>query len=59
MNFSYSITDKTEKLTHTHKLSEQWETIDWEIATKEVNRLQVRIAKATVKNDINKVKRLQ
>lgn len=59
MNFSYSTTDKTEKLKDTRKLSEQWETIDWKIATKEVNRLQVRIAKATVKNDINKIKRLQ
>ena len=59
MNFSYSTTDKTEKLKDTRRCSEQWETIDWKIATKEVNRLQVRIAKATVKNDINKVKRLQ
>ena len=59
MNFSYSTTDKTEKLKDTRRCSEQWETIDWRIATKEVNRLQVRIAKATVKNDINKVKRLQ
>lgn len=59
MNFSYSTTDKTEKLKDTRKLSEQWETIDWKIATKEVNRLQVRIAKATVNNDINKIKRLQ
>ncbi len=59
MNFSYSTTDKTEKLKDTCRCSEQWETIDWKIATKEVNRLQVRIAKATVKNDINKVKRLQ
>lgn len=49
INFSDSTTDKTEKLKDKRKLSEQWETIDWKIATKEVNRLQVRIARQQLK----------
>lgn len=59
MNFSYSMTVDTEKLKDSKKLSQQWETIDWKKVIKEVNRLQIRIAKATVRNDINTVKRLQ
>lgn len=34
MNFSYSTTDKTEKLKDTATLSNQWESIDWKKATK-------------------------
>lgn len=59
MNFSDSTTDKTERLKDTTKLTKQWETIDWKKAEEEVNRLQVRIAKAAAKGDNNKVKRLQ
>ena len=40
-------------------LAAQWESIDWTQVQKDVNRLQSRIAKATVKGNMNKVKRLQ
>lgn len=59
MNFSNSTTDKTERLNNTDALTAQWESIEWEQVQKDVNRLQTRIAKATVKGDKNKVKRLQ
>ncbi len=59
MNFSNSTTGNTERLKDTAALSKQWESIDWEKARKQVNRLQIRIAKAAAKNDMNKVKRLQ
>jgi RNA-directed DNA polymerase len=59
MNFSNSTTDKTESLKDKHTLAEQWESIDWTHVKKDVNRLQTRIAKATVQGDKNKVKKLQ
>lgn len=59
MNFSNSTTDKTERLKDKNTLADQWESIDWIQVQKDVNRLQTRIAKATVKGDKNKVKRLQ
>ncbi len=59
MNFSNSTTDKTERLKDKRTLTVQWESIDWTQVQKHVNRLQIRIAKATVKGDMNKVKRLQ
>jgi RNA-directed DNA polymerase len=59
MNFSNSTTDKTERLKDTKALTYQWETIDWKRVENDVNRLQTRIAKATIKGDSNKVKRLQ
>ncbi|TEB05972.1 hypothetical protein Psch_03014 [Pelotomaculum schinkii] len=59
MNFSNSTTDKTERLKDKKTLAAQWESIDWTRVQKDVNRLQTRIAKATVKGDKNKVKRLQ
>ena len=51
MNSSNSTTDKTERLKDTAALTKQWETIDWKNVEKQVNRLQVRIAKATVRGD--------
>jgi RNA-directed DNA polymerase len=59
MNFSNSTTDKTERLKNTKVLANQWDSIDWIKVQNNVNRLQSRIAKATVKGDKNKVKRLQ
>jgi len=59
MNFSNSTTDKTERLKDTKALAYQWESIDWMQVQNDVNRLQSRIAKATVKGDKNKAKRLQ
>ncbi|OAA87755.1 group II intron reverse transcriptase/maturase [Clostridium coskatii] len=59
MNFSNSTPDKTEKLKNYKLLANQWESIDWIQVEKYVNRLQTRIAKATVKGDKNKTKRLQ
>ena len=59
MNFNNSTTDKTERLKDTVTLTSQWETIDWKNAEKQVNRIQVRIAKAAIKDDKNKIKRLK
>ncbi len=59
MNFSNSTTDKTERLKDKNTLAIQWEAIDWIKVQKDINRLQTRIAKATVKGAKNKVKRLQ
>lgn len=59
MNFSNSTTDNTERLKDTKSLAFQWDSIDWSQVEKDVNRLQTRIAKATVMGNMNKVKRLQ
>jgi len=59
MNFSNSTTDNTERLKDKRALTRQWEAIDWVQVKNYVNRLQTRIAKATVKGDKNRVKRLQ
>lgn len=59
MNFSNSTTDKIERLKDTKALANQWESIDWKKIEYDVNRLQTRIAKATVNADKNKAKRLQ
>lgn len=59
MNFSNSTTVNTERLKNTNTLTHQWETIDWILVENYVNRLQTRIAKATVAGNKNKVKRLQ
>lgn len=53
------MTDKTESLKDADALTKGWETIDWKNAEKQVNRLQIRIAKAAVKKENNKIKRLQ
>lgn len=59
MNFRHSTTDKTEKLDNAQILAFQWETINWVQVEENVNRLQSRIAKATVQGNKNRVKRLQ
>jgi RNA-directed DNA polymerase len=59
MNFSNSKTVNTEKLKDIATLSEQWESIDWDKAEKQINRLQIRIAKAAVTGNNNKIKRFQ
>jgi RNA-directed DNA polymerase len=59
MNFSNSMTDKTERLENNNSLTHQWESIDWLKVQRNVNRLQTRIAKATVQGKKNKAKRLQ
>jgi RNA-directed DNA polymerase len=59
MNFSDSTTDRTENLKDTKRLTMMWETTDWDKIESKVNRLQTRIAKATVIGDVNKAKRLQ
>lgn len=53
------MTEKSEKLSDKEKLEFQWKSIDWKKAENEVNRLQVRIAKATQEKKWNTVKRLQ
>ena len=61
MNDLYSTTEgkTSEKQSDEAKLGAQWKSIDWRRAEREVNRLQVRIVKATQQNDYNAVKRLQ
>jgi RNA-directed DNA polymerase len=59
MNGNYSMTAEAERLSDKEKLEFQWKTIDWKKAESEVNRLQVRIAKATQEKKWNTVKRLQ
>lgn len=61
MNDKYSTTEgkTSEKLSDEAMLSAQWKNIDWHKAEQEVNRLQIRIVKATQQKDYNAVKRLQ
>ena len=61
MNDKYSTTEgkTSEKLSDEAMLSAQWKNIDWHKAEREVNRLQIRIVKATQQKDYNAVKRLQ
>ena len=59
MNGNHSMTEKSEKLSDREKLEFQWKTIDWKKAENEVNRLQIRITKATQEKKWNTVKRLQ
>ena len=61
MNDKYSTTEgkTSEKLSDEATLSAQWKSIDWHKAEREVNRLQIRIVKATQQKDYNAVKRLQ
>ena len=59
MNDKNSKTAKAESLSDTAKLSAQWKSIDWREAEIQVNRLQIRIAKATSKKQWNKVKRFE
>ncbi|WP_332059021.1 group II intron reverse transcriptase/maturase [Streptococcus canis] len=59
MNDKYSTTAQAEKLSHKQLLAKQWKSIDWKRAEQEVNRLQIRIVKATQAKHTNTVKRLQ
>lgn len=60
MNVNYSSTEcqNSERLTDS-ALSKQWDLIDWKKVEQEVNRLQIRIAKASISKKQNDVKRLQ
>ena len=59
MKDNYSTTEKSEILSDKARLEQQWKSIDWKKAESEVNRLQIRIAKATQEQKHNAVKRLQ
>lgn len=59
MNGNNSTTAKAERLPDSKTLEFQWNSIDWNKAETYVNRLQVRIAKATQEKKWNTVKRLQ
>ncbi|HEL2638174.1 TPA: reverse transcriptase N-terminal domain-containing protein, partial [Streptococcus suis] len=59
MNDKHSTTAPAEKLSHKQLLAKQWKSIDWKRAEQEVNRLQIRIVKATQAKHTNTVKRLQ
>ena len=58
-NNSMTETPVSERLSDSKLLAMQWKTIDWKKAEQEVNRLQVRIVKATQEKKWNTVKRLQ
>ena len=58
-NYSTAETAVSESLSDCKLLAMQWKRIDWKKAEKEVNRLQVRIVKATQEKKWNTVKRLQ
>lgn len=51
----------TQNLDVTQKklLTDQWKSIDWKVIQDNVNRIQTRIAKATISDDWRKVKQLQ
>lgn len=53
------MTAKAERLPDVKQLEKQWKNIDWIKAEKEVNRLQIRIAKAVQEKKWNTVKRIQ
>ena len=60
MNVNYSTTEgKTSERIADRRYDAEWHLIDWTKVENEVNRLQVRIAKATVNKKWNEVKRLQ
>lgn len=59
MNDKNSMTAKAESLSGSAKLANQWNEVDWRKAEAVVNRLQIRIAKATSKKQWNKVKRFE
>lgn len=59
MNGNNSTTAKAERLPDIKQLENQWKNIDWIKAEKEVNRLQIRIAKAVQEKKWNTVKRFQ
>ena len=59
MNGNNSTTAKAERLPDIKQLENQWKNIDWIKAEKEVNRLQIRIAKAVQEKKWNTVKRIQ
>lgn len=59
MNDNTSTTAKAERLSDAARLAAQWKSVDWKHVEAEVNRLQVRIAKATQEKKWNAVKRLQ
>jgi RNA-directed DNA polymerase len=56
MNDNNSTTVKAERLSDAARLASMWKSIDWAQAEAEVNRLQVRIAKATQEKKWNTVK---
>jgi RNA-directed DNA polymerase len=59
MNGNTSTTAKAERLSDAARPAAQWKSADWKQAEAVVNRLQVRIAKATQEKKWNTVKRLQ
>lgn len=59
MNDNNSNTAIAERLSDSKQLEVQWILIDWKQAEIHVNRLQVRIVKATIEKKWNTVKRLQ
>ena len=57
MNVNYSTAEvqTSERITN-QQLALQWGIIDWVKVEKEVNRLQVQIAKATINKKYNEIK---
>lgn len=59
MKDNNSTKEKSERLSDKSALEKQWNSVNWNQVTEYVNRLQFRIAKATLENKQNTVKRLQ
>lgn len=59
VNTSKAEAKTSERLTDAARLAQEWKSIDWKQAEAEVNRLQIRIAKAAHEKKHNTVKRLQ
>ena len=59
VNSSTAECQSSERLTDNRKLELEWFSTDWAQVERTVNRLQVRIAKATIKKKWSEVKRLQ
>jgi len=59
VNNSMAESKNSEKLADTAKLTREWYTTNWAKVEREVNKLQIRITKATINKKWNEVKRLQ
>ncbi|KKG07021.1 group II intron reverse transcriptase/maturase [Methanosarcina mazei] len=59
MNVSHSTISTKDKSLTNARLSQKWRSIDWHVAEKSVNKLQVRITKAVIQNKWHLVKRLE
>lgn len=59
MNVSHSTISTKDKSLTNARLRQKWKSIDWHVAEKSVNKLQVRITKAAKQNKWHLVKCLE